>query len=155
MIETKRKTIAGREWSVVTFTGTKSIKVWHMIGTALGPALGQFISTAVNAKISTNAGGLPQVDFAKGVQLFLNSNASSAQLEADILQLLSNTSVDGTPLTKVIFDDTFAGPAIFNLKDVLLFVFEANYGDFTAALRSFIGQFSDVEFPVQEPAPAG
>lgn len=145
MIETKFKTIGGHDWSVTQFTGTKSIRVYHALMAALGTPVGQAIDGLAAGKASTGKLSLAGVDVARIMQQLILSNPDADGVEKLLFLLLSSSAVDKQPMSKGVFDNVFSGPDIVHLPAVITFVFEANYGDFLTALKSYIAQFADAQ----------
>lgn len=149
MLETRKKTIGGREWSVTQFTGTKTLTVLHRVFSSIGTSAAEIISSATNAKMAKKQLIDVNLDLSKAVQLFLSSNNSPEELERLLFTLLQNTTVDNMQMSRVVFDDVFAGPAFINIGPVIVFVLEANYGDFMVLLKSYIAQLDSTESPVE------
>lgn len=145
MIETKSKTINGRNWTVTQFTGTKSLKAFHIVFNTLGPAVGQLAGSVAALRQAMKTGVAAKADTGSAITLLLDRMGDTPTLEANLLWLLSSAAVDGTPVNRAVFDDVFTGPGILALPEVLKFVVETNYGDFTGPLKSFIARLDSEE----------
>ncbi len=151
MIKTETATIGGREWQVTTFTGTKSIRVFHAIVAAVGTPLAEMLNSLARAKASGKDITESDLDLSKVVGMILDANRQPTDVERLLLTLLQNAVVDQKLMSAAVFDDVFSGADIVHLVPAIRFVLEANYGDFFGMVATYI---AELEARKAAPAPA-
>ena len=125
MIETKKKTIDGAEYSVTQFPARRGLALKLRLVKLIGPALAE-AAGALNP--GSGSGLLQDIQIDPGIiqkavaTLVEGMDESTGEL---IFDLLSMTRKDSRELTEAVFDQEFAGNYL-TLYKVLGFVIQAN-----------------------------
>jgi hypothetical protein len=131
MLETRTKDLDGHTYEVTQLPAMRGMKLLTRIGRAIGPAL---------AKLATSDGTLDTGNAGAAMEA-LFSNLTEGELEHFIREMLLQGGAlkqDGRPLSLAgAFDLEMAGKPMTILK-LLVFAFEANYGDFYAAAGALL-----------------
>lgn len=119
----------GHRVSVTPFMARKGLNLQLRLVKILGPAIKDLITTDVMAKIKSGEKNfeLPIEKLISAVESVL-TGPNSDTLYSLIIELLSNSSVNGTNLTEEMFDVIFAKEYILIYK-ILFFVLEVNFAD--------------------------
>ncbi len=124
MIETKKKTIDGDEYSVTQFPARRGLSLKIRLVKILGPALAE----AASGLDLKDGGNLQDTELDSGFlakavsKLVEGLDSSTGDL---ILEMLSQTRKNGHELTEAVFDLEFAGNYM-TLYKLLAFVIQAN-----------------------------
>ncbi|PZQ49756.1 MAG: hypothetical protein DI556_09805 [Rhodovulum sulfidophilum] len=154
MIKTETATIGGREWQVTTFTGLKSIRVFHAVMAAVGTPLAELLNSLAKAKAARKSFADSDLDLSKVVGMILDANRQPADIERLLFTVLQNTVVDRKAMSATVFDEVFSGSEIVHLYAVVKFVLEANYGDFFVMAASFMSERAPQNPEAEPEAPA-
>lgn len=119
MIQTKNKTIAGRDIMVTQYPGRKSIEIKAKLFKLLGSSLVRLFS-------GTEAFDLSSLSSA--IDIFIDK-LNPKEFTAFVLELLQSTRIDGKEITDSVFDTEFAGEMSLMYK-ILGYTLEVNYGNF-------------------------
>jgi hypothetical protein len=123
MIDTKEKTIDGRNVMVVQFPGRRALFFKTRLLKLIGPAIAQMF-TGKNP-LET------EVDFSVVSKALdkLSERLNEDEFVKFVLDLLQCTRLDGKEISGAVFDEEFAGNLLLMYK-VLWFTLEVNYGSF-------------------------
>lgn len=132
MIETTTREIRGRTWTCTQWSGSKNLQYFHELSALFAPSVAAAVpSGELSAK----------VNIAEAVNRLFQGLGTSQHLMALVLKLLASVQIDGRPITKEEFDLAFAGPRIQDLVPGLMFVLEANFGDFSGLLHDIMSRY--------------
>lgn len=126
-IETREKTINGRNITVTQFPGRKSLQYKIQIVKLIGGAFAHLLSGTKSVKDFTTMDVSILVPAIEKLAAQLNPN----EFVDFVLTLFSMTRIDGKEINATIFDMEFGGDLALMYR-VLAFVLEVNYGSFFA-----------------------
>lgn len=138
-METKTKTINGREWRTTELGGEQALDIASELLKLLAPALAE-----AGKGYDQSKDMLDQTIDASSVINGLMKNWNTQGVKSLIKQMLSKTHVEDVRENGTVpmnaadkFDAVFSGKKLLrDLPPVLMFVFEENFGDFSQ-LTSF------------------
>jgi hypothetical protein len=139
IFKTERKTIDGHAVESTALPGLNAVRLKAKLAKKVFPAVGKFFS---GIKMKTGAKGvkaaISDLDLS-GIGGAFESIAAEMEpdeLEALILEILSQSRVDGKDVSDTdVFNVVFSRNMLFMYK-VVLFSLEVNFGDFLSILRT-------------------
>ena len=127
-IETKNKTIDGREVMVTQFPGRRALSYKTRLLKLLGPSVVEMFSGVKLESVEVLSSDFDLSIISKAFDK-LAEKLDESEFVKFVLELLQCTRVDGKEITPEYFDNEFAGNLLFMYK-VLWFTLEVNYGSF-------------------------
>ncbi len=132
-IETKEKVINGHKWEVSQWPAREALRMKIRLGKTIGPALGKALSAGdLDSELSDmKLDGI--------IEALVDRLDETASVQM-VLDMLSQTLVDGKHVGKdSVFDDHFTSN-FGELYQGLAFVLEVNFGGFMQAAASITGR---------------
>jgi len=150
-IQTHKKTIDGREYSVTTFPAMYSLRLKTSLTRTFGPAIVAALSQKGASLKDVMDGDLADLNLEHAVQL-LTEKLTEDTTEDLVNRLLSQTVVGNRSVTDAdVFNDCFAGN-LTALYRLIGFVIEVNYGGFMKAVGQAPGGTGSQPDKDREPA---
>jgi len=125
MLESKHKEIDGHQVVVVQFAGQRNFDILLDLARLVGPVIGA----------ATKGGGSGTLESVMEANVDLSEVADAlfgrmdkGEVKDLVTRMLASTYVDDK---QIDFDAFFAGPNIWRLPKVLMFVLEVNFGGFS------------------------
>jgi hypothetical protein len=131
MLKTETKEIGSLSVSVTQFAGRRNLSVLLDLSKIVGPTIAAAIGSTGNVKDMMNA----DINV-EAIAKTLFASMEKASTEKLIRDLTASTFVNDRVLDDVEFDRVFAGTDLWLLPQVLAFVVEVNFGNFSALVGS-------------------
>lgn len=125
MLDHQKRDIDGETVTVVQFAGQRNFDVLLDLARLVGPAIG----AATDGKKEGESILDQDIDLGAVADALFGA-FNKGDVKDLVTRLLSSTYVNDKVITEQ-FDDFFAGPKIWRLPKVLMFVLEVNFGNFS------------------------